>query len=119
MYVIFAPVVSTGFAVYLKQLTIDHHRLFKELYPGKNLVPKDHFMVHYPGMMVQFGPLSRLWCMKFEAKHNPLKTQAHVVCNFKNVSKTHTKTRFNKCIVAGLANHLATKCVFQMHFELF
>lgn len=86
--IIFAPTVSTGLAVYLKQLIIDHHKLFKELYPGKNLIPKHHFMVHYPSMLVQFGPLSRLWCMRFEAKHNPLKRQAHVVCNFKNVSKT-------------------------------
>lgn len=86
--IIFVPVVSTGLAVYLKQLIIDHHRLFKELYPGKKLIPKHHFMVHYPSMMVQFGPLSRFWCMRFEAKHNPLKRQAHVVFNFKNVSKT-------------------------------
>ena len=57
--IIFAPVVTTGLAVYLKQLIIDHHRLFKELYPGKNLIPKHHFMTHYPSMMVQFGPLSR------------------------------------------------------------
>lgn len=86
--IIFAPVVTTGLAVYLKQLIIDHHRLFKELYPERNLIPKHHFMIHYPSMMVLFGPLSKLWCMRFEAKHSPLKRQAHVVCNFKNISKT-------------------------------
>lgn len=45
-------------------------------------------MIHYPRMMVLFGPLSKLWCMRFEAKHNPFKRLAHAVCNFKNVSKT-------------------------------
>ncbi|KAF0029348.1 hypothetical protein F2P81_018453 [Scophthalmus maximus] len=29
-----------------------------------------------------------LWYMRFEAKHNPMKRQAHVVCNFKNIAKT-------------------------------
>lgn len=53
--IIFAPVVSIGLAIFLKEL---------------------------------FGPLSKLWCMRFEANHNPFKRLAHVVCNFKNVSKT-------------------------------
>lgn len=86
--IIFAPVVTKGLAVFLKQLIIDHHKLFKELYPFRNLIPKHHYMIHYPSMMIQFGPLSKLWCMRFEAKHNPLKRHAHAVCNFKNISKT-------------------------------
>ncbi|KAA0712534.1 hypothetical protein E1301_Tti019070 [Triplophysa tibetana] len=86
--IIFAPVVKKGLAVYLKQLIIDHHTHFKFLYPDRNLIPKHHFMTHYPSIMTLFGPLSKLWCMRFEAKHNPLKRQAQVVCNFKNISKT-------------------------------
>lgn len=74
--------------MFLKQLIIDHHKLFKELYPDRRLIPKHHFMTHYPTMLIQFGPLSKLWCMRFEAKHNPLKRQAHAVCNFRNISKT-------------------------------
>lgn len=31
--IIFAPVVTRGLAVFLKQFIIDHHKLFKELYP--------------------------------------------------------------------------------------
>ncbi len=85
--IIFAPVVTNGLAVFLKELIIEHHTLFRQLY-GTNLIPKHHFMIHYPRMMVLFGPLSKLWCMRFEAKHNPLKRLAHAVCNFKNVSKT-------------------------------
>ena len=85
--IIFAPVVTSGLAMFLKELIIDHHTLFRQLY-DTNLIPKHHFMIHYPRMMVLFGPLSKLWCMRFEAKHNPLKRFAHAVCNFKNVSKT-------------------------------
>lgn len=71
--IIFAPVVTRGLAVFLKRLIIDHHKLFKELYPAKNLTPN---------MMIKCGPLSKLWCMRFESKHNPLKWQTHAVCNF-------------------------------------
>lgn len=86
--IVFAPVVTRGLAVFLKQLIIDHHKLFKEIYPHKNLIPTYHFMMHYPSMMIRFGPFSKLWCMRFEAKHNLLKRQAHAVCNFRNISKT-------------------------------
>ncbi len=86
--IIFAPVVSKGLAAYLKQLIIDHHTQFKLLYPGRNLIPKHHFMTHYSSIMTLFGPLSKLWCMMFEAKHHPLKRQAQVICNFRNISKT-------------------------------
>lgn len=40
----------------------------------------------YARIVVMFGPLSQLWCMRFEAKHNPLKRHAHVVG--KNICKT-------------------------------
>ncbi len=85
--IVFAPVVTHGLAVFLKELIVEHHTLFKKLY-DRNMIPKHHFMTHYPRMMVLFGPLSQLWCMRYEAKHNPLKRHAHVVGNFKNISKT-------------------------------
>lgn len=85
--IVFAPTVTIGLAVFLKQLIIEHHVLFKKIY-DRNLIPKHHFMIHYPRMLVMFGPISQLWCMRFEAKHNPLKRHAHVVGNFKNISKT-------------------------------
>lgn len=86
--IIFAPAVTRRLAVFLKQLIIDHHSLFKELYPSRTLLPKHHFMTYYPSMMIKFGPLSKLWCMRFESKHGPLKRQAQAVCNFRNISKT-------------------------------
>ena len=86
--IIFAPVVTNGLGVFLKQLVIDHHNMFKTLYPDRRLIPKHHFMIHYGRMIVMFGPLVKLWCMRFESKHCPMKRQAHVVCNFKNISKT-------------------------------
>ena len=86
--IVFAPVVTNGLGVFLKQLIIDHHNMFKTLYPDRRLIPKHHFMIHYGRMIVMFGPLVKLWCMRFESKHCPMKRQAHVVYNFKNISKT-------------------------------
>jgi len=50
-----------------------------------HVTSKHHFMTHYPSVMTLFGPISKLWSMRFEAKHNP---HAQVVCNFRNISKT-------------------------------
>ena len=44
----FAPVVSKDCVAYLKELISDHHGDFKVLYPGCSIIPKMHYMVHYP-----------------------------------------------------------------------
>ncbi len=36
----------------------------------------------------RFGPLSRSWCMRYEAKHRYFKRMSHVVNNFKNIPKS-------------------------------
>ncbi|XP_076135690.1 uncharacterized protein LOC143118536 [Alosa pseudoharengus] len=77
-----------GMTVYLKHLIIEHHQLFKELYPSKNLIPKHHFMVHYPRCIRQIGPLIHIWTMRFEAKHKFFKD---CVKNFKNLTVSLAK----------------------------
>lgn len=61
----------------------EHHKLFKELYPSNNLLPKHHFMVHYPRCIRKVGPLIQIWTMRFEAKHKFFK---YSVKNFKNLT---------------------------------
>ena len=36
----------------------------------------------------RFGPASKYWCMRFEAKHSYFKSLAHKVKCFKNIAKT-------------------------------
>ncbi len=81
---VFSPCISKGMTVHLKYLIIEHHELFKELYPHKNLLPKHHFMVHYPACIRKIGPLVHMWSMRFEAKHKVLK---NTLKNFKNITK--------------------------------
>lgn len=83
--IVFSPVLSDGMTIYLKHLIIDHHRLFKQLFPTINLLPKHHFIIHYPRIIRTVGPILHMWCMRYEAKHNFFKRQLK---SFKNITKT-------------------------------
>lgn len=82
--IISAPVVTT-------ELTVDHQRIFLELYPERNLTP---------------WTAANQWCARFEAKYNPLKRH------------WSTKNRFSPCIVGGLVNHSVAKCGLKCKFRL-
>lgn len=107
--IIFSPSVTLGMTVLLKHLIKEHHELFKELYPGRNLIPKHHFMIHYPSCIRKIGPLIHMWSMRFEAKHRIFK---NTLKNFKNITKSlakrhqmsiacHWETLHSQCIEYG------------------
>jgi hypothetical protein len=37
------------------------------------LIPKHHFLEHYPALIEEYGPLVGVWTMRFEAKHSIFK----------------------------------------------
>lgn len=80
----FSPVLTYGATIYLKHLIEEHHRLFKQLFPSKRLLPKHHLMIHYPHCIRSIGPILHSWCMRYEGKHNFFKKQL----SFKNITKT-------------------------------
>lgn len=82
--------ISSDTAAYLRVIIEEHHTLFKTLYPDNPIIPKMHYMVHYPSQMMQFGPLIHTWTMRHEAKLSVLKRAAHHG-NFKNISLTVAK----------------------------
>ena len=84
----FALVLTDGVTIFLKHIIVEHHQLFKLLFPARNLLPKHHFMTHYPRCIRNIGPLLHTWCMCYEAKHNFFKTQLK---SFKNITKTLAK----------------------------
>lgn len=49
----FAPVISDSMIAYLRELIHDHHTAFKELYPSSPIIPKMHYMIHYPQWMAR------------------------------------------------------------------
>ena len=81
MDAIFAPTITVGLIRQLKFNLEEHHAQFKTAYPEKRLIPKHHFMLHYPEFMVKYGP-------SYGPKHRFARELASVVPNFKNICKT-------------------------------
>lgn len=44
---------------------------------GNVLIPKCHYLIHYPRLMSLYGPLHSLWCMRFKGKHQYFKNLAN------------------------------------------
>ena len=63
-----APSVSTDVVAYLELLIEEHHILFCRLYGTDAIIPKMHFMIHFPSQILRFGPLIHTWTMRREAK---------------------------------------------------
>ncbi|KAL7877515.1 hypothetical protein SRHO_G00041580 [Serrasalmus rhombeus] len=83
-----APVHNDESISYLESKVIEHRQRYQELFPGVRLIPKHHFLEHYPQMLRCFGPLVTVWTMRFEAKHSFFKNIVkHTRC-FKNVPLT-------------------------------
>lgn len=91
MDIIFSPQLTLGLISQLRFLIEDHHHHFVRLFPDRRLLPKHHFMVHYPTCLEQVGPLIHVWCMRYEAKHDYFCRVADTVRNFKNICKTVAK----------------------------
>ena len=75
---------------YLGVLIEEHHYKFRQLYPHKSIIPKMHYMVHYPRQIVKYGPLIYSWTMRHEAKLSVVKRAASHG-NFKNICYTVAK----------------------------
>lgn len=85
MSIIFSRIFTETLINKLEVAISKHHNLFKTLFPNNNLIPKHHFMVHYPYVIKQSGPLLSLWTMRFEGKHNYFAQIAHNIRNFRNI----------------------------------
>lgn len=83
-----AQAVSTGQIAYLQVLIDEYlHTRWQSFY-NHPLKPKHHYISHYPDLMFHFGPLIRLWTLRFESKHSYFKQCARKSHNFKNLCRT-------------------------------
>lgn len=90
--IVLSPVISIDYISYLSDLINEHHNLFKEIFKDAKLKPKHHFLVHYPQLILEFGPLVHLWCMKFETKQLYFKRVAQISKSTKNLPPILTQT---------------------------
>ena len=83
--IVICPWSSADLCAILKLSIEEHHKLFVRLYTESALIPKFHFLLHYPMQIISAGPMVRTWNMRNEAKLNIFK-QASRLGNFKNIA---------------------------------
>ncbi len=83
-----SPAITPDQVAYLGVLIEEYIQSRVELFPEFNLKPKHHYLCHYPELIIQFGPLIRLWTLRFESKHTYFKQCARKLHNFKNLCAT-------------------------------
>lgn len=89
--IIFAPEVHVSWVPYLQLLINEYLFSRAALFPQQNLLPKHHFLTHYPKLILEFGPLLRVWTLRFESKHCFFKQFMRLLRNFKNVTLSLTE----------------------------
>lgn len=80
-----APFHTEDSISYLDFKISEHRTVFQEVFPHERILPKLHYLEHYPGLIRQFGPLVALWTIRFEAKHSFFKRVIRHTNCYKNV----------------------------------
>ena len=83
-----APMICLNQVALLKDLITDYLYWRVDLFPDEQVTPKHHYLAHYPSLIQQFGPLIRVWTLRFESKHGYFKACVRRLKNFKNVCST-------------------------------
>jgi hypothetical protein len=86
--IICSPSISSGQIVFLKWLIDDYLDTRRKLFPNCSLKPKHHYLSHYPWLITQFGPLIRMWTLRFESKHSYFRKISINLCNIINLEKS-------------------------------
>lgn len=56
--VVFSPAITANKAAFFKDLIEDHHNRFVQLFPEASIIPKMHYIIHYPRTMLRYKPSS-------------------------------------------------------------
>lgn len=83
--IILCPWSSTDLCAELKVLITEHHQSFVSVYTEAAVIPKFHFLLHYPDQILRVGPMVRCWNMRNEAKLNLFKQMSRLK-NFRNIT---------------------------------
>lgn len=85
-----SPTCTSDTIAYLRILIQEKLEVFKTLYSNQKLLPKHHYMLHYPSQMQRLGPLIQSWTMRQESKLSFVKRVSRQ-SNYKNICKTVAK----------------------------
>lgn len=92
--------------------TEDFYSNFEEVFMNVCVIPKMHYLIHYPRHFLLHGPFAKLSCMQFDLKHRFSKLQkkpqvAKKTRNFKNISAT-LSCRHQVSLMHALAQSVQT-----------
>ena len=88
---VFAPSVDKDNLFLLEELVAKYLCCFIEVFGSNKIIPKMHYMIHYPSLIRLFGPLRNFWCMRFESKHQYFKKLAARTKSFRNITLSLAK----------------------------
>lgn len=85
--IILLKVLSTENVNFLRKLIEEHHILYKQLF-SKTLKPKFHFLLHFISTILETGPVSHNWAMRFEGRNLESKVFAKLIRSRVNLCKS-------------------------------
>ena len=83
-----SPALCEADLVVFERLIKNWLILVNHTFQDFELTPKFHYLLHYPDQIRKHGPLRCSWTMRFEAKHQQLKSCLARSKNSRNVCKT-------------------------------
>lgn len=83
--IVTAPYVNIRSLNYLAILISE---MYLSVFPNATLKPKHHYMLHYPQVMRNVGPLWFVCCLRWEAKHRSFKQTARATNSRRNFPLT-------------------------------
>ncbi|KAE8749102.1 hypothetical protein FOCC_FOCC004271 [Frankliniella occidentalis] len=108
-----SPVIHESHLPYLHTIIDEYLTMRVELFPHVNLRPKHHYLSHYAWQFAMFGPMLKVWTLRFESKHTFFKRVARVIRNFKNILLSLTmKHELLQCYLRSGADFRALVEVF-------
>lgn len=110
---IVAPIHSDDSLAFLEGKILEHRQRYQTLFPHIKLIPKQHYLEHYPQIIKLFGPVIGQWTMRFEAKHSFFKQVIRHTSCFKNVPLSLASKH-----QMMIAYHLSSPCLSKSDLEV-
>ncbi|XP_051155173.1 uncharacterized protein LOC127277824 [Leptopilina boulardi] len=85
--IVFGYEISQLMIDFLEDLIAEYLSDFIELYET-TLIPKQHFLIHYPRLIMFYGPLGIFMCLRPETNHQVFKRITQAMRNYKNLPLT-------------------------------
>lgn len=86
-----APVITVPMMTRLQNAIEDYVASRTAPFAEVAMKPRHHYLLRYPYLITQFGPLVSHWTLRCESKHGYFRKCARNCQNFKNLTKTLAK----------------------------